>query len=168
MNDDLVPFASYDDGDRAIQPFPEQPPVSPARLLDVPDRMYVELATGLEEAKDVATRYGFTEDEITAFLAFKPFTDRIDAHRSQLQAEGITTKYKARMLYDALVEKLGVIALSDASTTGQKLDVAEHLAKVGDLLPKQNQPVATGPAFSININIPPMPETKSITIDNGA
>lgn len=167
MTDDLSSFADYNDGSTAITPFPEHPPVTPARLLDVPDKMYVELATGLEEAKDVATRYGFTEDEITAFLAFKPFQDRVAAHVSQLQAEGITTRYKARLLYDAVVEKLGVIALSDTSTAGQKLDIAEHLAKVGDLLPKQTQQQAVGAGFSININLPPLPP-KTITVDNGA
>lgn len=167
MSDDLSPFLGYDDGQLNLVPFNEHAGISPARLLEVPDKMYVELATGLEEAKDVALRHGFTEDEINAFLAFKPFADRVQAHVSQLQAEGITTRLKARLYHDAMVEDLIVYGLAASTSVGQKLEIAEHFAKVGDVIPKQAAQQSVGPPAVININFPQMPE-KTVTIDNGA
>jgi len=62
---------------------------------------------------------------------------------------------------------LAVIAASPTTTVSQKLQIAEFQAKLAKLDKKQVDNAATGPSFSIQINIPGAPSS-SVTVDSVA
>jgi hypothetical protein len=65
--------------------------------------------------------------------------------------------YAATVMHEMFKESKGY-------TPAQKKDFVELCAKVGDLQPKKDVAQNTGPAFSIQINIPGQPTT-GVTID---
>lgn len=127
--------------------------------LHLDPRMIGELALGLEPDIDIARRYEFSQAQFSQLAAQDWFIALVVQRRLELQDAGIMTRAKSAMLYEALVERQFQKAM-DEGPNGPKFaeatDLLKLLAEVGDVKPDKRAlaQVATGPAFTININIP--------------
>lgn len=78
---------------------------------------------------------------------------------------------KAAVILSELVDDLGLRAADAATSTPNKLSIAEHLYKVSGMAAKQAAQENRGPAFSITISIPSVggraPQTMTISTDDG-
>jgi hypothetical protein len=119
---------------------------------------------GMEDPKEIASRYGYEGLKWEMLGAWKPFTDAVAAKKAELETSGITFKIKAKALTEDVFEDAYRIARGNEATLLQKLEFVKLGAKLGDMEPKTNTQVQAGPGFSITINLTP-PKVESITID---
>ena len=89
----------------------------------------------------------------------------IDAELERRRADGSLIKMKARMLLETegLPAVFGMLK-SEKVPEALKLEANKFLMKLGDLEPKQSQQVATGPGFSITINLGESNEPKTVSV----
>lgn len=138
------------------------PPTPPA--LDIPQELILGIAVGMEDPDEVASRYGFDGARWEKLQAWKPFNDAVAKQRSELEASGMTFRIKAKALTEDVFEDAYKIARSNDATLLQKLEFIKLGAKLGDMEPKTNAAVASGPGFSITINMGSTPAQKTIDI----
>jgi hypothetical protein len=129
------------------------PMQSDLTLADIPSEMVYKLAVGLEEPDHIAEFYGVPEEKWTHLKAWPPLLKAVMAERSKLEAEGVTFKYKMRLLAEDSIEHAYRIAKSSNTPLPQVLEFAKLAAKLADMEPRQDRNVASGPGFSININL---------------
>jgi len=80
--------------------------------------------------------------------------------------DGSMSKAKSRVLHEQVLDVIYERIRDQMTPTNTIVDIAKHLAEVGDLRPKTNaQPVQQGPGFSISIVIPQGDGTQPIVID---
>lgn len=127
-----------------------EPDYTPA--LNIPQELVLQIAIGMEEPSEVASRYGFTGVAWTKLQAWKPFQDAVAKQIAELEQSGMTFKIKAKALTEDVFEDAYKIARSNDATLMQKLEFIKLGAKLADMEPKASQQVATGPGFSISIN----------------
>ena len=119
-------------------------------LADVPSEMIYKLAVGLEEPDGVAHFYGIPEDKWARMKEWPPLIKAVLAERSKLDAEGVTFKYKMRLLAEDSIEHAYKIAKSSNTPLPQVLEFAKLAAKLADMEPKQDRAATTGTGFVIN------------------
>lgn len=139
-------------------------PTTPPAL-EVPQELILAIAMGMEDPKEVASRYGYEGLKWDMLNAWKPFTDAVAAKRVELETSGITFKIKAKALTEDVFEDAYKIARSNDATLLQKLEFVKLGAKLGDMEPKTNTQVQAGPGFSITINLSQPTPTKVIYAD---
>lgn len=139
-------------------------PTTPPAL-EVPQELILAIAMGMEDPKEVASRYGYEGLKWEMLNAWKPFTDAVAAKRVELETSGITFKIKAKALTEDVFEDAYKIARSNDATLLQKLEFVKLGAKLGDMEPKTNTQVQAGPGFSITINLSQPAPTKVIDAD---
>lgn len=129
-----------------------------------PQDMVLSVAMGLEDPQEIASRYGYSDDEWQTIAKWKPFVDAVAKHRAELEASGWTFKTLAKGLTQQVFEDAYKIAISNDSTLLQKLEFVKLGAKLADMEPKANTQVASGPGFSINIHFS-KPRQEAIDVD---
>jgi hypothetical protein len=134
------------------------------RILDVPAEMVVEIATGMEEPRDIASRYGFEDAQWEKLAVWKPFLDAVGQQRAALEKEGYTFRIKVRALTEDVFTDAYKIARGNDTTLLQKLEFVKLGAKLGDMEPKQTVQAQVGAGFSITINMGNMPEKEVKTV----
>ena len=138
-------------------------PTAPPAL-EVPQELILAIAMGMEDPKEVASRYGYEGLKWEMLSAWKPFTDAVAAKKAELETSGITFKIKAKALTEDVFEDAYRIARANDTTLLQKLEFVKLGAKLGDMEPKTNTQAVAGPGFSITINLSP-PKTEAVTVD---
>jgi len=129
-------------------------PAAPPAL-EVPQELILAIAMGMEDPREVASRYGYEGLKWEMLNGWKPFTDAVAAKRIELETSGITFKIKAKALTEDVFEDAYRIARGNDATLLQKLEFVKLGAKLGDMEPKTNTQVQAGPGFSITINLSP-------------
>jgi hypothetical protein len=80
--------------------------------------------------------------------------------------DGSMLRTKARILLEDWIERIYPRLQDTTTPTSTLLDIGKTLIELGDMKPKTNaQPVATGPGFSITINIPQSNGAEPIVIE---
>ena len=136
----------------------------PQPALDVPQELILNVAMGMEDPKEIASRYGFEGIKWEKLQSWKPFIDAVASKKAELETSGITFKIKAKALTEDVFEDAYKIARSNDATLLQKLEFVKLGAKLGDMEPKTNVQAQAGPGFSITINLSP-PKAEPLTID---
>jgi len=111
------------------------------------------MAIGMEDPEEVASRYGFDGIRWKAMQSWKPFNDAVAKQKAELEQNGVTFRIKAKALTEDVFEDAYKIARSNDATLLQKLEFIKLGAKLGDMEPKASAQVASGPGFSITINL---------------
>jgi len=138
-------------------------PTAPPAL-DVPQELILTIAMGMEEPREIASRYGFEGARWEKLQQWKPFRDAVAQKVAELETSGITFKIKAKALTEDVFEDAYKIARSNDATLLQKLEFVKLGAKLGDMEPKTNTQAVAGPGFSITINLSP-PKEEPVIID---
>lgn len=120
------------------------------------------MAIGMEEPDQIASRYGFEGIEWRKLQAWKPFNDAVAKQKAELEQNGVTFRIKAKALTEDVFEDAYKIARSNDATLLQKLEFIKLGAKLGDMEPKASAQVASGPGFSITINITDPPKKQEV------
>lgn len=83
--------------------------------------------------------------------------------------DGSMLRSKSRVLLEDWIERIYPRLQDQTTPTSTLLDIGKVLIELGDMKPKTNaQPVATGPGFSITINIPQSNGAEPIVIEGVA
>jgi hypothetical protein len=139
--------------------FPE-----PGRLT-IPSEMVAEIAAGLEDPKDIAFRYSIVGKAWEDLQKWVPFQNAVAAQKAEYEKSGFTFKVKAKVLTEDVFEQAYKFAKSTETSLLQKLEFIKVGAKLADMEPKNTAQVATGPAFSITINLADKAKPKTIDIN---
>jgi hypothetical protein len=116
-------------------------PTAPPAL-EVPQELILAIAMGMEDPKEVASRYGYEGLKWEMLNGWKPFGDAVASKRAELETSGITFKIKAKALTEDVFEDAYKIARSNDATLLQKLEFVKLGAKLGDMEPKTRPRVA--------------------------
>lgn len=128
-----------------------------SRYLKIKPEMINEVATGLEEGKDIAQRYGFSEAEWDEIKERPDFQQAVAKVRSEMERSGQTFRLKAAVMADSLMENMYKHAMDSETPVKDKATALQLLTRVGELEPKASAQVSAGPGFSITINLPVAP-----------
>ena len=139
-------------------------PTTPPAL-DVPQELILTIAMGMEDPREIASRYGFEGARWEKLQAWKPFRDAVAQKVAELETSGITFKIKAKALTEDVFEDAYKIARSNDATLLQKLEFVKLGAKLGDMEPKTNTQAVAGPGFSITINLSPQKTERDISAE---
>ena len=146
-----------------LDDFENVPVYKPA--LSASQELILHCAMGLEEPEVLAERFGITGESWEKLKAYRPFWIAVEKQKAELEASGLTFKLKAKALTEDVFEEAYKAARSTDATLLQKLEFIKLGAKLADMEPRSNQPVASGPGFSIKINFStPRPEPKTIDV----
>lgn len=122
------------------------------RVLD--PNFILEIATGWEDEEIIAQRFGFSPVEFTKIQRFQPYISEVSRVRAQLEKDGRMAQNKARLMALDILEQCYAIAMNEDTKLDDKLEALRVIAKLADMEPKANQKTASGPAFSITLNLP--------------
>lgn len=136
----------------------------PGRLT-IPSEMVAEIAAGLEDPKDIAFRYSIVGKAWEDLQKWVPFQNAVAAQKAEYEKSGFTFKVKAKVLTEDVFEQAYKFAKSTETSLLQKLEFIKVGAKLADMEPKNTAQVATGPAFSITINLADKAKPKTIEIN---
>jgi hypothetical protein len=126
--------------------------------------MVTEIAQGLVDPIDIAYRYGYSRSEFEQLAKSKVFCADVAIKRAEFERGGQSIKIKAQLMTEHLLDDLFLMAKD--GTIGQVQETIKILSKLGDLEPRNTQvQTASGPAFSISINIPEVGVIKAQTIE---
>ena len=131
-------------------------------ILSIDPKFIFELAAGLEEPDHIATRYHYTAEAWESLKNDQNFMKVVESKRAELQKTGYTFRLKAALAAEDLLDEVYIGAKSIDASLSAKLEAFKYLTKIGNLEPKEDKQVATGPAFSIKIDL----GGSSITIEN--
>jgi hypothetical protein len=127
--------------------------------------MVYDIASGLEDPKQVANRYGFGGAQWDALKVWQPFVDQVATQKAELEKNGSTFRNKVRILTEDVFIEAYKDAKNNDATLLQKLEFVKLGAKLGDLEPKASAQVqAAGAGFSININFSSPPPERVINV----
>lgn len=140
-------------------------PIEAPQLKFPPQDMVLSVAMGMEEPREIASRYGYEDEDWEQLTQWKPFQDAVSKQKADLEANGWTFKTIARGLTEHVFQEAYKIAIDNKATLLQKLEFVKLGAKLADMEPKASTQVTSGPGFSIAINFStPKPENKVIDI----
>lgn len=141
-------------------------PPPAAQTIEVPAEMLLQIATGMEDEFEVASRFGFDSDRYTRLKAWAPFQQQVEMRRAELKSQGVTFRMQMAFMAEDLGKDVYRIAKSNDATLLQKLESFRTFTKLADLEPKASVAAQQGPAFSITINLsPPPPQEKVIGVE---
>jgi len=129
---------------------------STSNVIDVPARMILEIAAGVEEPARIAERYGYFQAQWEALMKFQPFIDAVEAKKQELLSSGYTFKTRAAMMANDLREEVYRDAKKEDANAHTRLETVKFLSRAAgvDSPVKEAGPVGNG--VSITINIPSM------------
>lgn len=138
-------------------------PLTAAEALGLDPKMMEEIASGMEEGKDVAARYGFDDAQWEWLAQQKSFVTQIEAMRAENERTGRNIQQKAKIMSDMLLEKVFTEAMDESVPVKDKTVVLQAIARLADIEPKKSDvAVAQGPGFQINISIPLPPKEEAV------
>lgn len=123
-------------------------------VLDVPQSLLLEAAVGLDPLDEIAARHGYTQEQTDQLRKDPSFSIRVARVASELKKDGVTFRMRAAHAAEDLIGVIWREAKASTTALPIKIDALKTLAKLGDMEPKANTQVQTGPGFSITINLP--------------
>lgn len=121
--------------------------------LEIPPKMVLEIASGMEDPAAIAERYGFDESEWSLLRNHAPFIKQVDEKKQELSASGYTFRMKAAVAAEAILEEVSKKALLPEASFHTQLEALKFTSRAAglDAPPKEIQ--ETSPGFSITINL---------------
>lgn len=126
--------------------------------LSIDPEMVREVATGLEDGKDIAKRYGITAAQWGVLEKMPSFVNEVSRIRSEMDRSGQTFRLKAAVMAEKLLGDMYIHAMNSDTPVKDKASALQLLTRVADLEPKTNAQVKPGAGFSITINLPVAPQ----------
>jgi hypothetical protein len=122
---------------------------------DIPEELVWHIAAGLEDANDIARRFGYTGANWKRLKNHGPFKLAVETLRAEFDTSGFTFKQKMRLMAGDLAERVFMSAKTQEATVGQVIEIFKTFAKLADLEPKVDKSVAVdaGTKFSVSINL---------------
>lgn len=125
--------------------------------VDVPADLIAEIAVGVEEADDIAFRFGIDGVQWERLKAMPMFLKAVADKREELEKSGASFRTKSKLKAEMLSDKLFVRVMATDAPIGGMLSALDHYVRVADLAPKTAVAAGTGSGFSITINLPGPP-----------
>lgn len=142
---------------------------TPNPALYLSPEMVAELALGQDAPLDIAQKYGFTAAEFGQLQAQSWFAEAVFRKREELQANGITFIAKAGMMAEEMWSDIYQLSKSTDMRVEHRIEAAKQLADLAGMKPKAAAAQPHGPAFTINIQLPPNPQgPQAAVIDSHA
>lgn len=123
------------------------------KFLSLDPRFTLECAMGMEDISEIASRYGFTPEDVEKLKRYQPFLIELERMKGELQRSGQNFKMKAALMSDLMMEKVFQGAMQGNASLAVKIDALKTLTKLADLEPKGAQTQSAGAGFSITINL---------------
>lgn len=122
-------------------------------VVDVPPKMLLELAVGIEDPIVVAERYGYYGNQWDELLKYEPFMKAVDAKRQELNASGYTFRTRANILANDLLEDVYHDAKQTGTNAHTRLEALKFMARAGGIDQPAKDEVDNSAQFSITINL---------------
>ena len=132
-------------------------------LCNISAQFIQELATGVEDGKDIAYRYGFTDEQWKKLEQNEWLQREVAKAIADRKSSGKTFTTKAMVMADSLIEHVYQKALDPNVQLKDKVAALQAIAKLGNLEPEKKVQGEAGPGFSITISVPQTKEEVVIT-----
>ncbi len=142
---------ALEDVDIGDEPLEYQPKTKSFPL--VSEELVASVALGMEDDLVVAARHNLSIEDYKQLEAQPWFQLQVQAKRADFEKNGVTFRAKAAWMAADLLDQVYLSASSNDASLAQKHDVLKTLIKAGNLEPKDEKKVDTGPTFAINIDL---------------
>lgn len=127
--------------------------LSTSRILDVPPKLVLEVAYGVEPPEEIAERYGFSRTEWLLLKEHKPFVKQVEDKKEELRAGGYTFRMKSAVIAEDLLGTLYLKAKEEDASFHTILETVKLTAKAAGFEAPQKEETNTGSSFQITINL---------------
>jgi len=127
--------------------------LSTTRMLDVPPKLVLEVAYGVEPPEEIAERYGFSSAEWLLLKEHKPFVKQVEDKKEELRAGGYTFRMKSAVIAEELLTTLYLKAKEGDASFHTILETVKLTAKAAGFEAPPKEETNTGSQFSITINL---------------
>lgn len=143
----------------------ESPKTRTIATIDIPPRMILECAAGIEKWEIVAERYGYFKEQWEALLLYEPFVRAVEDKRRELHASGYTFRARAHVMANDLLEDVYHDAKQPDANSHTRLEAMKFLARAGGVEAPIKELTAPSTGVSITINIPAMGDAPAQAIE---
>lgn len=124
--------------------------------------LVAEYVFAIADETTLAQAYGMTVPELRKTITTQPFQTAADSLRKAWETNPqLDTQYRAKQSFDYLLPIITAQAADPKAHPGLKRGMMDLLAKVANVMPKENMNVGGGNGFSINIVLPGITNKKS-------
>ena len=137
-------------------------------IVDVPQKLLLDLAVGLDSFEDICTRYNYTSEQAEALRANPGIKTRVAQIAAELKESGVTFRLRNAHAAEDMIGVIWAEARRADTSLDKKIEAAKLFAKLGDLEPRTKTDGVSGGGVTISINIPALSAAQtaqSITID---
>lgn len=126
---------------------------SSAMTLHYSPEMVAQIATGLEDPRAIALRFGLTDEEWDLLRQWPPFLADVEKKKAEFKENGRTFRLMQALYAEELAKRVYTEAMADKTSLALRIEALKWFAKMGDLEPKTSAAAQGGPGFSITINL---------------
>ncbi len=130
------------------------------------ERMACELVLRLDDPDRIFTRYGYGRDQALALLQSQEFAATLSRVESEMKAQGLSFRAKARAIAEDLLPEAYALATDEQQSASVRADLIQWFARMGDLEPapkKGNDGGAGGGGLTLNIMFAGQPAQAVVT-----
>jgi hypothetical protein len=113
---------------------------------------------------EIAAAEGLTQTEYDAISQNPQFKRYVDQYETELKDSGFSFAAKSRILAEDLLPTAYHMARDPDTPAAVRRQIIADMVEWGELKPKNNAQVASGPGFSITFNIPSIGQTPAQTV----
>ena len=124
-----------------------------ASFPQISEEMVATIALGMEDELVVASRHNLSVEDYYELAKQPWFQLQVATKRAEFEKNGVTFRAKASWMAGDLLDQVYIQASSPEASLNQKHEVLKTLIKAGGLEPKDEKEKATGPTFSISIDL---------------
>lgn len=123
------------------------------QVVEVPQKMVLEISLGIREPADVAVEYGFSEDQWEELKVLPSFVKQVEEKKLELRVSGVTFKMKSAIAAEDIMADVYSKAKESNSSFHTQLESLKFFAKAAGFESPPKVEAAAGAAFSITINL---------------
>jgi len=116
-------------------------------------RLILDLALGIEDTRDILTRYGLTDNDYIALCGSRTFRQELAVTIRDIHENGLPFRAKARVQAEAYLEVINDLVYDDNTPATTKLEAIRSTVRWANLEPKEEKGPDAGSGQTVNVQI---------------
>ena len=116
-------------------------------------RLILDLALGIEDTRDILTRYGLTDNDYIALCGSRTFRQELAVTIRDIHENGLPFRAKARIQAEAYLEVINDLVYNETTPATTKLEAIRSTVRWANLEPKEDKSESGNTQAQINVSI---------------
>jgi len=116
-------------------------------------RLILDLALGIEDTRDILTRYGLTDNDYIVLCGSRVFRQELAVTIRDVHENGLPFRAKARVQAEAYLEVINDLVYNETTPATTKLEAIRSTVRWANLEPKEDKSESGNTQAQINVSI---------------